>query len=43
VAKSLASAYLAEARCAGARGLFEADKAELKKIAAQAAPQAPKP
>jgi uncharacterized protein YjbI with pentapeptide repeats len=43
VAKALASAFLDEAHCAGAHGLSEADKATLKKIAAPAAPQAPKP
>jgi hypothetical protein len=42
-AKSLAFDLLDEAHCAGARGLSEADKAELKKIATPAAPQAPKP
>jgi hypothetical protein len=42
-AKALASAFLDEAHCAGAHGLSEADKARLKKIAAPAAPQAPKP
>lgn len=41
-AKALASAFLDEAHCAGAHGLSEADKAELKKIAARAAAQAPK-
>jgi hypothetical protein len=42
-AKALAAAFLNEANCAGAHGLSEADKAFLKKIAAPAAPQAPKP
>jgi uncharacterized protein YjbI with pentapeptide repeats len=42
-AKALASAFLDEAHCAGAHGLSEADKSTLKKIAARAAPQAPKP
>jgi hypothetical protein len=42
-AKALASAFLDEAHCPGAHGLSEFDKAELKKIAAPAAPQAPKP
>jgi hypothetical protein len=42
-AKSLASAFLDDAHCAGAHGLSEADKAKLKKIAAPAAPQAPEP
>jgi hypothetical protein len=42
-AKALAAAFLDEAHCAGAHGLSEADKAKLKKIAAPAAPQAPKP
>ena len=41
--KALVAAFLDEAHCAGAHGLSEADKAELKKIAAPAAPQAPKP
>jgi uncharacterized protein YjbI with pentapeptide repeats len=41
-AKALASAFLDEAHCAGAHGLSEDDKAELKKIAASAAPQARK-
>ena len=39
-AKDLAAAFLDE-NCAGARGLSEADKAKLKKIAAAAEPQAP--
>jgi hypothetical protein len=38
----LAAAFLDE-NCAGAHGLSEKDKAELKKIAAPAAAQAPKP
>jgi hypothetical protein len=38
-----ASGFLDEAHCAGAHGLTEADKAKLKKIAAPATPQAPKP
>jgi hypothetical protein len=42
-AKSLASAFLDDAHCAGAHGLSEADKAKLKKIAAPAAQQAPEP
>jgi hypothetical protein len=42
-AEALASAFLDEARCPGAHGLSEADKAKLKEIAALAAPQAPKP
>jgi hypothetical protein len=42
-AKALAAAFLDEARCPGAHGLSEADKANLKKIAASTAPQAPKP
>jgi hypothetical protein len=42
-ATALASAFLDEAHCPGARGLSEADKAKLKEIAARAAPQAPKP
>jgi hypothetical protein len=41
-AKALAAAFLDE-HCAGAHGLSEDDKAKLKEIAAQAAPQAPKP
>jgi len=42
-AKDLAAAFLDEAHCAGALGLSEDDKARLKKIAAPATPQAPKP
>jgi hypothetical protein len=42
-AKALAANFLAEPLCAGAIGLSEADRARLKKIAAPAAPQAPKP
>jgi hypothetical protein len=42
-AQALAAAFLDEARCAGAHGLYETDKAELKKIAAPATPPAPKP
>ena len=42
-AKSLASAFLDEAHCPGAHGISPADKADLKKIAAPAAPKAPKP
>ena len=42
-AKALAAAFLDEAHCPGAHGLSEADKATLKKVAAPAAPQAPKP
>jgi uncharacterized protein YjbI with pentapeptide repeats len=42
-AKTLAAAFLDEAHCAGAHGLSEADKAALKKVAAPAASQAPKP
>jgi hypothetical protein len=41
--KDLAVAFLDEAHCAGAHGLSEVDKAELKKIATPAPPQAPKP
>jgi hypothetical protein len=41
-AKALADAFLDEPNCPGAHGLSEADRAELKKIAAPAAPQAPK-
>jgi uncharacterized protein YjbI with pentapeptide repeats len=43
VTTALAAAFLDEAHCPGAHGLSEADKAKLKKIAAPAAPQAPKP
>jgi hypothetical protein len=39
----LAATFLDEAHCPGAHGLSEADKAKLKKIAAPAAPPAPKP
>lgn len=42
-ATALAKNFLDEAHCPGAHGLSEADKAELKKIAAQSAPQAPNP
>jgi uncharacterized protein YjbI with pentapeptide repeats len=42
-AKTLAAVFLDEAHCPGARGLSEADKAKLEKIAAPAAPPAPKP
>jgi xylulose-5-phosphate/fructose-6-phosphate phosphoketolase len=38
-----AAAFLDDVHCAGAHGLSEADSATLKEIAAQAAPQAPKP
>jgi len=41
-AKDLAADFLYE-NCAGAHGLSDADKAKLKKLAAPAAPQAPKP
>jgi hypothetical protein len=37
-AEALAAGFLDEAHCPGARGLSESDKAELKKIAAPAAP-----
>ncbi len=40
--KALAAAFLDEVQCPGAHGLSEADKAELKRIAAPAAPPAPK-
>jgi hypothetical protein len=43
VAKALATALLDELHCAGAHGLSEADRATLKKIAAPAIPQEPKP
>ncbi len=42
-ARELAFGFLGERDCLGAHGLSEADKATLKKIAAPAAPQAPKP
>jgi hypothetical protein len=41
--RAFAAAFLDDAHCPGAHGLSEADKAKLKKIAAPAAPQAPKP
>jgi hypothetical protein len=42
-ARALASDFLDEAHCPGAHVLSDDDKAVLKKIAASAAPQAPKP
>ena len=42
-AKALAADFLNEAQCPGARGLSEADKADLKKIRDAPAPEAPKP
>ncbi len=42
-AKALAADFLDEGHCAGAHGLSEADKAELKKIRDTPPPQAPKP
>jgi uncharacterized protein YjbI with pentapeptide repeats len=42
-ALALAADFLDEAHCPGARGLYQFYKAKLKKIAAPAAPQAPKP